>query len=149
MFTDNTMAMTHLKTDVLQFVNIWPAQSGRHIMFCRPIKLCLFNFYALFILSWQRTENTFFEGRMWPALQMLVSPILSYDPVYIGWSQHAGTAFICYISNDKDNQLYLCAHCSSVATVHLKYRSADKSLARPGRKRLTGHLQPTRNWPTW
>jgi hypothetical protein len=29
------------------------------------------------------------------------------------------------------------------------YRGADKSLARPGRKRLTGHLQPRRNWPTW
>jgi hypothetical protein len=29
------------------------------------------------------------------------------------------------------------------------YRGADKSLARPGRKRLIGHLQPRRNWPTW
>jgi hypothetical protein len=29
------------------------------------------------------------------------------------------------------------------------YRGADKSLARPGGKRLTGHLQPRRNWPTW
>jgi hypothetical protein len=29
------------------------------------------------------------------------------------------------------------------------YRGADKSLARPGRKRLTGHLQSRRNWPTW
>jgi hypothetical protein len=26
---------------------------------------------------------------------------------------------------------------------------ADKSLARPGRKRLTGHLQPRRYWPAW
>jgi hypothetical protein len=26
---------------------------------------------------------------------------------------------------------------------------ADKSLARPGRKRFTGHLQPRRNWTTW
>jgi hypothetical protein len=25
---------------------------------------------------------------------------------------------------------------------------ADTFLARPGRKRLTGHLQPRRNWPT-
>jgi hypothetical protein len=31
----------------------------------------------------------------------------------------------------------------------LFYRGADKYLARPGRKRLTGHLQPRRNWPTW
>jgi hypothetical protein len=29
------------------------------------------------------------------------------------------------------------------------YRGTDKSLARRGRKRLTGHLQPRRNWPTW
>jgi hypothetical protein len=29
------------------------------------------------------------------------------------------------------------------------YRGVDKSLARPGMKRLTGHLQPRRNWPTW
>jgi hypothetical protein len=28
-------------------------------------------------------------------------------------------------------------------------RGADKSLARPGRKRLTGNLQPRTNWPTW
>jgi hypothetical protein len=26
---------------------------------------------------------------------------------------------------------------------------ADKSLTRPGRKRLTGHLQPKGKWPTW
>jgi hypothetical protein len=26
---------------------------------------------------------------------------------------------------------------------------ADKSLARPGRKLLTGRLQPRRNWPAW
>jgi hypothetical protein len=30
-----------------------------------------------------------------------------------------------------------------------RYRGADKSLARPGKKRRTGHLQPRRNWPTW
>jgi hypothetical protein len=29
------------------------------------------------------------------------------------------------------------------------YRGADKSLARPGRKSLTGHLHPRKNWPTW
>jgi hypothetical protein len=29
------------------------------------------------------------------------------------------------------------------------YRGADKSLARPGRKWLIGHLQPRRNRPTW
>jgi hypothetical protein len=29
------------------------------------------------------------------------------------------------------------------------YRGADKSLARPGRKQLTGHLQSRRNRPTW
>jgi hypothetical protein len=30
-----------------------------------------------------------------------------------------------------------------------KYQGADKSLAQPGRKQLTGHLQSRRNWPTW
>jgi hypothetical protein len=34
-------------------------------------------------------------------------------------------------------------------TAASSYRGANKSLARPGRKRLTGHLQPRRNWPTW
>jgi hypothetical protein len=29
------------------------------------------------------------------------------------------------------------------------YRGADKSLALPGRERLTGNLQPKRNYPTW
>jgi hypothetical protein len=29
------------------------------------------------------------------------------------------------------------------------YRGVYKSLALPGRKRLTGHLQPRRNRPTW
>jgi hypothetical protein len=29
------------------------------------------------------------------------------------------------------------------------YTGADKSLARPGRKRLTGHLQLRRNWHIW
>jgi hypothetical protein len=29
------------------------------------------------------------------------------------------------------------------------YRSADKSLARPRRIQLTGHLQHRRHWPTW
>jgi hypothetical protein len=38
------------------------------------------------------------------------------------------------------DRLFLCSN---------NYRGADKFLARPGRKRLTGHLQPRRNWPTW
>jgi hypothetical protein len=35
----------------------------------------------------------------------------------------------------------------SSVTLNL-YMGADKSLARPGKKRLTGHLRPRRNWPT-
>jgi hypothetical protein len=38
----------------------------------------------------------------------------------------------------------------SLYKVNLLYEpGADKSLALPGRKRLTEHLQPRRNWPTW
>jgi hypothetical protein len=36
-----------------------------------------------------------------------------------------------------------------VCIIYPRYRGTDKSLARPGRKRLTGHLQPRRNWTTW
>jgi hypothetical protein len=45
--------------------------------------------------------------------------------------------------------------CTATLPVHIvyyhngMYQGTDKSLARPGRKRLTGHLQPRRNWPNW
>jgi hypothetical protein len=59
--------------------------------------------------------------------------------------------YCCLLANG--NEMELCMYTLEHLMMDGKivrnmYRVADMFFARPGMKRLTGHLQPSRNWPT-